>query len=79
MAHSILDLFVTVHPAAGVQGHTPPPRLLPTPQLEWMTPGTPEDSHLAVAPLHFSLPLKHNSEHPPPPPPPQQMPQLMYF
>lgn len=32
------------------------------PVLEWMTPGTPEDSHLAVAPLHFSLPLKHNSE-----------------
>lgn len=28
-----------------------------------MTPGTLEDSHLAVAPLHFSLPLKHNSEH----------------
>lgn len=34
------------------------------PSLEWMTPGTPEDSHLAVAPLHFSLPLKHNSELP---------------
>lgn len=43
---------------------TPPPRT-PLPahlSLEWMTPGTPEDSHLAVAPLHFSLPLKHNSE-----------------
>lgn len=39
--------------------HTPLPAHL---SLEWMTPGTPEDSHLAVAPLHFSLPLKHNSE-----------------
>jgi len=39
--------------------HPPPPDHL---LLEWMTPGTPEDSHLAVAPLHFSLPLKHNSE-----------------
>lgn len=29
-----------------------------------MAPGTPEDSHLAVAPLHFSAPLKHNSERP---------------
>lgn len=37
----------------------PPPA---HPLIEWMTPGTPEDSHLAVAPLHFSLPLKHNSE-----------------
>lgn len=23
------------------------------PSLEWMAPGTPEDSHLALAPLHF--------------------------
>lgn len=44
---------------------TTPPLSSPAhPSLEWMTPGTPEDSHLAVAPLHFSLPLKHNSELP---------------
>lgn len=30
-----------------------------------MTPGTLEDNHLAVALLHFSLPLKHNTELPP--------------
>lgn len=60
-AYSILCVFVTVHLAACVQGHphTPLPAHL---SLEWMTPGTLEDSHLAVAPLHFSLPLKHNSE-----------------
>lgn len=65
-AYSILCLFVTVHLAAGVQGHNSPPLLSSPahPSLEWMTPGTPEDSHLAVAPLHFSLPLKHNSELP---------------
>ena len=64
-AYSILCLFVTVHLAAGVQGHNSPPPSSPAhPSLEWMTPGTPEDSHLAVAPLHFSLPLKHNSELP---------------
>lgn len=62
-AYSILCLFVTVHLAAGVQGHNSPPSPA-HPSLEWMTPGTPEDSHLAVAPLHFSLPLKHNSELP---------------
>lgn len=63
-AFSSRCLFVTVHLAAGVQGHnstviSPAPA---HPLLEWMTPGTPEDSHLAVAPHNFSLPLKHNSE-----------------
>lgn len=43
-----------------------------------MTPGTPEDSHLAVAPLHFSLPLKHNTKLPPASPLLQML-HLMYF
>lgn len=72
-SYSILRLFVTVHLAVGVQGHPPTPA---HPSPEWMAPGTPEDSHLAVAPLHFSVPLKHNSEAPPFP---QQTLQLMYF